>query len=109
MVRLDNIKIRENLEIDDVVRRACLKNKIDYNSVKEFRIVRKSIDARNKNDIFFNYIVDIEVENEEKYRKLKKVVTTENSLKVKVKNKEVRKTCDCWSRACWFICWTGIC
>lgn len=109
MVRLDNIKIRENLGIDDVVKRACLKYKIDYNSVKKYRIVRKSIDARSKNDIYLNYIIDVEFENEEKYKKLKKVNAIEKDLKIEVKNKDIRKTCDCWGRTCWIICWISFC
>ena len=71
MVRLENIKIREELETDEVMRIACKKNHIELSDVEQFYIFKKSIDARNKDDIFYNYTIDIAVKNENKYKKLK--------------------------------------
>jgi uncharacterized FAD-dependent dehydrogenase len=44
--------------------------------LKIFKIAGKSIDARNKNDIFYVYAVDVKVANEKKYLKVKNVKET---------------------------------
>lgn len=59
MLRLENIKIYEDLSDEDVVKKACQKYKIDYNKIEKYSIYKKSIDARNKSDIFYNYTIDI--------------------------------------------------
>lgn len=61
MYRLSNIKIRENLSNDEVIDYALKKYKIDKNIVKEVYIYKKSIDARDKNDILYNYSIDVEL------------------------------------------------
>lgn len=82
MLRLENIKIREELDISEIIRYACKKNGINFNEVIDYYIYKKSVDARNKNDIFYNFTIDIKIKNEEKYKKLKKVKIDE-SLKIK--------------------------
>ena len=74
MLRLENIKIREELESEDVAFRACKKSGIDFKDVINYYIYKKSIDARNKDDIFYNYTVDVCVKNEKKYFRCKGVV-----------------------------------
>lgn len=71
MLKLDNIKIREDISDEAVVKTACKKYNIDFNKVKKYSIFSKSIDARNKEDIFFNYsiIVECNREYEEKNKK----------------------------------------
>lgn len=54
-VRLENIKIRQDLSNDEVVKIAYTKFNIPQESVTDYKIVKKSIDARDKNDIFYNY------------------------------------------------------
>ena len=72
MLRLENIKIREELNNEEVVKIACKKNNIRLEDVLEFYIFKISIDARNKEDIFYNYTIDVEVKDEKKYSKIKK-------------------------------------
>ena len=91
MVRLENIKIREELETDEVMRIACKKNHIELSDVEQFYIFKKSIDARNKDDIFYNYTIDIAVKNENKYKKLKKVEPYDDEIKVEVKRKSEKR------------------
>lgn len=74
MLRLENIKIREELEIDDIVKIVCKKNGINFNEVNNYSIYKKSVDARNKDDIFYNFTIDIDVSDENKYKKVKKVL-----------------------------------
>lgn len=64
MVRLKEIKIRENLTDEEVVKQALKKYKISENQIKSWQIYRWSIDARNKNDIHFVYTIDIELVDE---------------------------------------------
>ena len=60
MLRLENIKIREDLSENDVVKAACKYYKLDYSNVQKFVIYKKSIDARNKDDVHYNYTIDID-------------------------------------------------
>ncbi len=48
MIRLNNIKVRENLSDIEVLKKAISKNRINPEEVKEWHIYKKSIDARNK-------------------------------------------------------------
>ena len=81
MLRLRNIKIRENLDEDQVIKRACRKYNIDFDEVKNAYIYKKSIDARNKQDIFFSYTVDIELKAS---REVKGAVEVEDSSVEKI-------------------------
>ena len=63
MIRLENVKIRDDIEDDEVLFQACKKYGVDKNDVKDFYIFKKSIDDRNKDDIFYNYTVDVSVNN----------------------------------------------
>jgi len=63
MLKLDNIKIREDIEDVDIVKYACKKYNINFNEVKKYSIFSKSIDARNKDDILYNYSVLVECSN----------------------------------------------
>lgn len=60
MYRLSNVKIRENLTKEQVIEFALKKYKIKKDNVKEAYIFKKSIDARDKEDILYNYAVDVE-------------------------------------------------
>ena len=60
MYRIENIKVREDFEKEELLNYICNKYKINKNNVLSWRIVKKSIDARDKSDIFYNYTVDIE-------------------------------------------------
>lgn len=61
MYRLSNVKIRENLSKEQVIDFALKKYKIKKENVKEAYIFKKSIDARDKNDILYNYAIDVEL------------------------------------------------
>ena len=89
MLRLENIKIREELESEDVAFRACKKSGIDFKDVINYYIYKKSIDARNKDDIFYNYTVDVCVKNEKKYFRCKVV---ENQREIKLDLTKNRKS-----------------
>ena len=73
MIRLKNIKIRENLNEDEVLKKAVQKNKIKLEEVEKWYIYKKSIDARKKEDIFYNYTIDIELKNKKRENRFEKV------------------------------------
>lgn len=91
MLRLENIKIREELNTEDVVKVACKKNHIDLCDVTDFYIFKKSIDARNKEDICYNYTIDVEVKDEKKYRKIKTVKENNFELKLDLNRKSDKR------------------
>ncbi|MCL2154448.1 MAG: NAD(P)/FAD-dependent oxidoreductase [Leptospirales bacterium] len=70
LLQIDNIKIspiqqeKEIIEIIDIIN-----SKYDL-SISSFKIIKKSLDARNKNNIHYNYKVIIEIDNIEASRLL---------------------------------------
>ena len=73
MLRINNIKIFEDISDEDVLKIALEKNKIHKNDIINWQISKKSIDARKKDNVHYNYSIDITVKNEGKYKKLQKV------------------------------------
>ncbi len=87
MYRLENIKIRENLSEKEILEKACKQYKIKLQDIAEYKIFRCSIDARNKEDIFFNISLDIELKNRIKYKKLKEIKIEKEELIKKIERK----------------------
>lgn len=73
MIRLKDIKIRENLTEEEVFQKAILKNKIKQEEVIKWYIYKKSIDARKKDDIYYNYTIDLELKDKNKEKKYEQV------------------------------------
>ena len=64
MIRFNNIKVREDLSEEELISFLCKKERLFLENVKEWHIVKKSIDARNKSDVFYNYTIDLEYDGE---------------------------------------------
>ncbi|MBO4292866.1 MAG: NAD(P)/FAD-dependent oxidoreductase [Clostridia bacterium] len=73
MLRINNLKIRNDLTENEVIDFAFEKFHINKNDVLNSFISKKSIDARKKDDVHYSYSIDIEVKDENKYKKLDKV------------------------------------
>lgn len=86
MVRLSNIKIRKDMNDKELFEEIYKKYRINPKSFTEKRIIKKSIDARNKNDIFYNYTVEISCKNEGKIKNAQKVIETEDIV-IEIKRK----------------------
>lgn len=72
MLRIRQIKIEVTKFSNEILKEAISKKlRIDLSWITSFRIVKESLDARNKNEIFYVYEVDVSVKNEENV--LKKV------------------------------------
>ena len=64
-MKISNIKIFRNIDDNDVLEMACKKQKININDVNSWHIIKKSVDARDKNNIHFNYSIEVFLKGEE--------------------------------------------
>ena len=63
MLKIDNLKIYDDYDENEIINIALKKYKIKEEDVTNSYILKKSIDARNKNNIYYNYSLCIEVKN----------------------------------------------
>ena len=73
MLKIDNLKIYDDYDENEIINIALKKYKIKGEDVTNSYILKKSIDARNKNNIYYNYSLCIEVKNENKYPHIKSI------------------------------------
>ena len=66
MIRISQIKLRPEQDIKKLQIKAAGILKINPGDIKALHIVRRSLDARKKPDVFYSYVVDVEVFREEK-------------------------------------------
>lgn len=75
MKRINGIKLRINESEDTLILKVAKLERIKPNDIKSFKIVKKSIDARDKSNIFFLYNIDYslvqEVPVERDYRQVR--------------------------------------
>ena len=90
MFRLRNIKIREDLTEEQVFQKAIKANKIKQEEVEKWYIYKKSIDARKKEDIYYNYTIDIKLKNKEKEKRFEQIEEYEFP-KIEIKRKSQYK------------------
>ena len=90
MIRVSNIKIRKDLSEEDVYKYTIKKNRIHEQDILEWQISKKSIDARKKDDVHYNYSIDFKLKDENKYPKFKKVKEFEMP-KINSKNLDSKK------------------
>ena len=78
MIRVRQVKekIKDNKE--EMIKKVANKLKVNKEEIKEIFIKKKSIDARDKENIYYVYEVDVKVENENKV--------------LKIRNKDIFKT-----------------
>ena len=89
MLRL-TFKIKKDFTKDELLAEVCNKNKINIKDIEDWHIIKKSIDARNKADVHYVYILDFKLKNELKYLKAKNVqiineTTSQNAFKIEHK------------------------
>ena len=73
MIRISNIKYP--LTLDEANLPEFVAKKYKLSDIRDFKIVKQSIDARKKNDIHYVYTVDVSVSNEEKLLRKNKAFT----------------------------------
>ena len=77
MVRINNIKIYNNFSEEELINFVIKKYKISEKDIKKWNIVKKSVDARKKDDVHFSYSIDFDLNNENKYLKNKDIIKIE--------------------------------
>ena len=75
MVRIDNIKIpvENGFDINDIKSVTAKKLKIKESDIKNFKIAKKSVDARNKDNVCYVVSTEFSYANEKKLLKIKNV------------------------------------
>ena len=65
MIRIRQLRLLvNNISIDDLKTKCSKRLKIRDKDIKSIKIVKRSIDARSKPDIYYSYVVDVKVSNE---------------------------------------------
>ncbi len=77
MIRINNIKIYEDISEKELLNLIVKKYSINVNSILSWHIVKKSIDARKKDDVHYSYSIDLELKNEKLYLKNKNITKVE--------------------------------
>ena len=71
MIRIRQVKTKIDASKEEIIKNIADKLKIKYNEIIDFTIKKKSIDARDKNDIHYVYEFDVQVKDENKILKRK--------------------------------------
>lgn len=72
MLKITNIKIYEDLSNTELLEKIINKYKIKKSDIINWHVIKKSIDARKKDDIHYNYSIELEVKAENSYPKIDK-------------------------------------
>ena len=72
MLKLDNVKVFKNVSKEEVLNLALKKYRVSFDDVLSYKILKKSIDARDKKNIHYLYSLAVEVRDEKRYPKIKK-------------------------------------
>lgn len=72
MIRINQLKMPRTHTEKDLIRQCAKLLRTEERSVKEISIIRKSLDARKKPELFWVYIVDVKADDEKKILKRNK-------------------------------------
>ena len=85
MLRINQIKLHPGHTKEQLEDKICSFMKINKNNLIKYTVVKQSVDARKKPEIFFSYTLDVCVGNEkEVIRKMKNKVKVVNEVKYKL-------------------------
>ena len=90
MLKIDDLKIYSDLTEREILLKAIKKYNIKEKDIIDFNITKKSIDARNKNNIHYNYSLVIEVQDDHKYPNIKSIIKEKIPWKMKPKKRANR-------------------
>ncbi|MCR5256136.1 MAG: NAD(P)/FAD-dependent oxidoreductase [Acetatifactor sp.] len=69
MIRINQLKIKYDHNETEFMNKLCSLLNIKSDEIKDFEVVRQSIDARKKPEIYYSYVVDVYLKNEAGYLK----------------------------------------
>jgi len=90
MIRISNIKIMKDLSENELFEFVTKKYKIKKDDIIEWKISKKSIDARKKDDVHYVFSIDFKLNNENNYKHFDKIKEFKMP-EIKVKNKDSKK------------------
>ena len=82
MIRLNQIKLAYNHTNEQLLNKVANTLKINRSDVIDYEIIRRSIDARKKPDIFYTYSLNVTVRNEKQV--LNKLIKNKNNDEVQL-------------------------
>ena len=74
MIRINNIKIYDDISEENLFNFILKKYKINANDILSWHIAKKSVDARKKDDVHYSYSIDLKLKNENHYLKNKNII-----------------------------------
>ncbi|WP_102399108.1 NAD(P)/FAD-dependent oxidoreductase [Haloimpatiens massiliensis] len=80
-IRINNVVLNIDEDISKVKEKALKKLKLKEKDIESFKIIRESIDARKKDNIRFNYTVEVSCEKEQR------VISKANNKDIKLEHK----------------------
>ncbi len=80
MLRISNIKISAEYELTDEVLKAAVEKSLRANGVKNIKIVRQSVDARNKSRVVHMLTLDFDIYKEKRFLKHKNISIPKNDM-----------------------------
>ena len=90
MIRINNIKIRKDLSNNELFEFVIKKYRIKKDDIIDWKISKKSIDARKKDDVHYVFSIDFKLNNENNYKHFDKIKEFKMP-EMKVKNKDSKK------------------
>ena len=69
MIRLNQLKLPVNHTEEQLVHKTAQSLRIPTEDILELEVVRQSLDARKKPELFYSYSIDVSVKKEEKVYK----------------------------------------
>lgn len=91
MIRINQLKLPITHTSEDLKKKAAKTLRINESQIKELNIIRQSLDARHKNDLFFVYTIDASVNQE---NKIIKKVNNNNVMLINTKEYQFPKPGD---------------
>ena len=88
-IRINNLTLGIDDSKEVLEKKVCKKLKISDKDIKKLTIIKESLDARKKNEIKFNYCVDIKCDNEKKI--VSKIKDNDVKLKEDDKGLQIEK------------------
>lgn len=82
MIRINNFKIREDLTEAEVINKCKIKYNLKEDTINSINIVKKSIDARNKEDIYYIYSLDVDIKTQKSYLECKRIKSDKNVIAI---------------------------
>lgn len=86
-IRINNLTISINEDKNILLNKVAKKLKVKKEDIKDFKIIKESLDARKKNDIKYTYCVELKIKDEEKI--VKKLKDKDVKVEINTYNAEI--------------------